>query len=547
MPPALEAVCLKAMALGRPTATPSAQALAADVEHWLADEPVTAYREPAGARAAALGAAAPHGGDGGAGRAGPGRGRPRRRAGRRRPRAAEDRRRREGRLDEPRDEKEVERANAAAERDRAVAARKRTREALDAMVSGVTGESLATQQALSAEQKKFLDGVLTYYEQFAAEPGEDRDGRERLAKAHYQLGVIRFRLKQWTESVAVFSRAVELYAALAADFPDVPDYRQDLADSHDFRGRSLYDLGKRAEVEADYRAAVAIWEKLAADFPAVPEYRQDLAESHYDLGRLLRDLGRTDEAEAAYRAALAINEKLAADFPAKPEYRGGLAQSHNSLGVLLRSMGKPREAETAYRASLAIEESLVADFPGTPQYRQRLAAGHGNLGAYTANRAARTHQIRVTRIQKALPAIEKELFAGWIGTAVKLEICRNGRIVVSVQTETGLVDDMRRERRCDVHRKDVGPPHHGSGRSIRPGRNVAVAVIPLIGVIERGLVARVEVVIDLDIDLLAVGIGIGDLLCGTAGAAAAMLQIRVLRQIQTVERAEKVRVRHLSK
>jgi tetratricopeptide (TPR) repeat protein len=46
VPKALEAVCLKAMALKPADRYATALALAEDVEHWLADEPVTAYREP---------------------------------------------------------------------------------------------------------------------------------------------------------------------------------------------------------------------------------------------------------------------------------------------------------------------------------------------------------------------------------------------------------------------------------------------------------------------------------------------------------------------
>jgi serine/threonine-protein kinase len=45
-PPALEAVCLRAMARNPGDRYASARALADDVEHWLADEPVSAYREP---------------------------------------------------------------------------------------------------------------------------------------------------------------------------------------------------------------------------------------------------------------------------------------------------------------------------------------------------------------------------------------------------------------------------------------------------------------------------------------------------------------------
>ena len=49
----------------RRTATPRRRALAEDVERWMADEPVTAWREPFARRAAAVGAAEPHGGGGG--------------------------------------------------------------------------------------------------------------------------------------------------------------------------------------------------------------------------------------------------------------------------------------------------------------------------------------------------------------------------------------------------------------------------------------------------------------------------------------------------
>jgi serine/threonine-protein kinase len=46
VPPALEAVCLKAMALKPGQRYTSPRALADDIEHWLADEPVAAWPEP---------------------------------------------------------------------------------------------------------------------------------------------------------------------------------------------------------------------------------------------------------------------------------------------------------------------------------------------------------------------------------------------------------------------------------------------------------------------------------------------------------------------
>jgi serine/threonine-protein kinase len=50
VPPGLEAVCLKAMSLKPEARYPSPRALADDVKHWLADEPVSAWAEPRTAR-----------------------------------------------------------------------------------------------------------------------------------------------------------------------------------------------------------------------------------------------------------------------------------------------------------------------------------------------------------------------------------------------------------------------------------------------------------------------------------------------------------------
>ena len=52
---ALEAVCLKAMALEPEDRYATPRALADDIERWMADEPVTAWREPLPVPSAALG------------------------------------------------------------------------------------------------------------------------------------------------------------------------------------------------------------------------------------------------------------------------------------------------------------------------------------------------------------------------------------------------------------------------------------------------------------------------------------------------------------
>jgi len=368
VPRALDAVCRKAMALRPADRYPTAQALAKDVERWLADQPVSAWREPMLVRlrrwmkrhrmlvtglavtvlvglaslsvATVLLSAA------------------------------------------------NERERTA--RERAVVARNRTRDVLDVMVSGVTGDSLATQKAVSPEQREFLEKVLAYYQDFAAEPGEDRQARERLAKARRRLGLIHYRLGQKEAGVTVFREATELLGQLAVDFPTVADYRRDLALSQHSLGVLLDDLGKLTDAESAFRAAVALLDKLAADFPAIPDYRHHLAASHNDLGVSLGALGKRADAESAYRSALAILDPLTKESPDVPEYRSRQGLSYNNLGHLLYQQGKKADAETACVAAVTILEKLATDFPRVPEYRDRLATSYGGLGTLLVGRGKTT-------------------------------------------------------------------------------------------------------------------------------------------------------------
>ena len=72
----------------------------------------------------------------------------------------------------------------AQERSRAEKARDRTRQALDAMTSSMTGDSLTTQKEISEDQKKFLTEVLTYYREFAGEKAEGETSRPARRRRH---------------------------------------------------------------------------------------------------------------------------------------------------------------------------------------------------------------------------------------------------------------------------------------------------------------------------------------------------------------------------
>src|SRR5439155_9839813 len=141
VPVGLDAVGRKALASAPADRYESAVHLAADLERWLADEPVSCLRESAAARA--------------------------RRWVRRHARLATGAAAAllVGLVALALLAWQSDRARRALDRQRlrAVAARDRTRAALDAMTSAVTGDALTVQSALSREQRQFLEGVLKYY------------------------------------------------------------------------------------------------------------------------------------------------------------------------------------------------------------------------------------------------------------------------------------------------------------------------------------------------------------------------------------------------
>jgi eukaryotic-like serine/threonine-protein kinase len=271
-------------------------------------------------------------------------------------------------------------------KDLALAAEKKAREqafaALRTMTDEVVERKFAAGQGhtLTDEDRAFLRGVIAQYDAFAAIQGDDADSRAVRAEGRARVGLMRYRLGELKEAEADFDAAIGLRKQLAADFPTRPEFRLDLASSHTNRGVLLQTTGRLKEAEADYYTALGILKQLAADFPTRPEFRLDLASSHNNRGNLLGGTGRLKEAEADYDAAVSIYNQLAADFPTRPEFRYELGMSHNNRGNLLGDTGRRKEAEADYDAALSIYKQLAADFPTRPQFRQELAASHNNRG-----------------------------------------------------------------------------------------------------------------------------------------------------------------------
>jgi serine/threonine protein kinase/tetratricopeptide (TPR) repeat protein len=365
--PALEAICLKAMALRPEDRFLSPHDLAHEIEHWLADEPVSVYRDSlvtwagrwarrhkplvTGAASLLLTAVVLL---------------------------------TAGLFAVQREQRRTAQANAdlAVALDAEARRRQQARDALDAMSSQIVEDWLAQQKAkdLTDPQKKFLNKALESYEEFARDTGEDEATRAGVAAAHFRVGRIRYKLGQLTDAESAYRRSGELYARMAAEFSTAPAYRFDLAASQFNLGTLLMNTGRANAAETAFRDALALRERLVRDSPANASYRHALARSHNNLGILLENTNQPKAAEADFRDTLALLKQLVIEFPTVPGYRHDLARGHLALANLLLTTGRPKDAEAAYGDAAAIQKKLATDFPTVPDYRFDLAITYTNVG-----------------------------------------------------------------------------------------------------------------------------------------------------------------------
>jgi serine/threonine protein kinase len=282
------------------------------------------------------------------------------------------------RANEAREEERKAKEAESAQRHLAEAARDRAANTLNAMTSPLAGEALTQQRVITPEQKQFLTRALEYYVEVLKEKGSDRATRERIAEAAFRVGNIEYRLGRVEQAAPMLRKARDLYSQLANDFPDRLKYDYGTALCHNNLGNVLQRLERWSQAETEYGAAAAIYSQMLVRFPTVPEYRRSLARAHNNLANLLSVVGKGDRAEMEHATARDLLEKLANEFPKDSEYRRDLANSRYNLAQLLTDLGKRSEGEL--RAAVASFKQLVTESPLDPEYRQHLAQSRNNLG-----------------------------------------------------------------------------------------------------------------------------------------------------------------------
>ncbi len=429
--PALEAVCLKAMATRLEDRYSSCRALAEDVERWAADEPVGAWREPLAKRArrwskrnrtAVTGAAVALV----AGVVGL---------------AAVLAVQTQAKADIARSLASETRANtalAAANSEltgskAAVVARYALAvDAIKTFHTGVSEDFLLKEGQFKELRDRLLKSASDFYGKLGALLVKETDtvSRRSLAQANFEVAELTREVGRPEDALAAHWTVLALREALAtgpetdteskvdigrsltavaylleitgktvaaeatyrraetllADVvPSAPTLRAALAACRSRYGFFLSESGRAEDALATYRLARADQEALVAAPGAMKESRRDLAETINRIGIVLIRTNKLSEAEVEFRKALALRRKLADDNPATAGFRGNLADTLLNIGRLLWESGKAAEGESWTRKGIALYQKLADDNPAVNDFRHRLAASHQNLGSMLAD------------------------------------------------------------------------------------------------------------------------------------------------------------------
>jgi tetratricopeptide (TPR) repeat protein/tRNA A-37 threonylcarbamoyl transferase component Bud32 len=348
--PALEAISLKAMATDPAGRYNTPRALADDVEHWLADEPVSAWREPVRRRL--------------------------RRWGRRHRLLVTSL---AATLVVAVAALAVGDVLIARQRDRAERNLGFARTVVEEMYTQVAAK-LDDQEQMDDYQREILEKALKFYGRFALPQSRDPSVRLEAGQISVRVGEIRHRLGQGDAAQGAYRQAIDVLSRLASDHPVELGPRDSLAQAEFGLATFFKDNDLWQECLAEAGKAVAIWAALAVERPGDAGYRQRQAECAGILAEAYQHLGRLDETDQQNRTALGLAEGLAKEHPDSNA-------SRYLLGNLLYSSARPRwirRDELGHEANLAralsIFAALVRQNPKVKKYRVAMGECYLSLG-----------------------------------------------------------------------------------------------------------------------------------------------------------------------
>ena len=255
---------------------------------------------------------------------------------------------------------------AEQQKQRAEANFAKARSAVDQFLNKVTEDQLLRVPGLQPLRRELLSSALKFYEEFVKERGDDPSLQADLASAQHRIGGIYGELGLADESKKANDQAVSLYEKLRQGGQESPDVLKGLADCYYFKG--------------EYEKTIELCNKVLERKPLDVETRRLLGNAYNGLAVNPGKKPPEPVQQLKYhQQALAIREELVRSAPDDPVNLMELSGTLNNLGALLAEQGRIEDALAMYQRAAEYMEKAYSHAPNNPLYEKWLATAYGNI------------------------------------------------------------------------------------------------------------------------------------------------------------------------
>ena len=244
--------------------------------------------------------------------------------------------------------------------------------AVDALLTEVGEIDLVDVPQMEETRRDLLSKARDFYENFL-EQNESSETRQNVGRARSRLGDIHELLGEYNDARSSYDAALEIQVPLAEANPEDDRLAADLARTQHKLGVLLKNMNAFEESETLLKNAMRSRAKLFEANNHNPEAKADLASSAYQLGAVLaRLVGRRAEAEDLYNQAISLQREVVEGRDANDEEYRELARFLNNLALLFQGTN-PSSANATFEESVRLQRRLVEEHSDVPHYIRELA------------------------------------------------------------------------------------------------------------------------------------------------------------------------------
>jgi tetratricopeptide (TPR) repeat protein len=203
------------------------------------------------------------------------------------------------------------------------------------------------------------------------------DCLDHLAGCHAFLAALDNTAGYWDDALRHLHASLGLYERMAGDRPNDPKWLDAQARTEHFIGAHHQTRGQRDEAVTHYEKSIALRNRMISAYPNVEAYQIQLAETDQNLGLLYAHAGRTADARTVYEKTIKLFQPLTVRHPENDTYPLTLAAAYVNFGGLLMQVGAPDQAVQMLDLGIKSVEALLEREPRHTFARARGVEAHG--------------------------------------------------------------------------------------------------------------------------------------------------------------------------